>query len=99
MKERIQVSESMLDVIAGMLSPTNPELTKEDVRSLFSEENSKTTDCNTQLFTRREVAERLKVSLPTIARWLAEGTLKKIKIGGSVRIAESEIQRHLQQAA
>ncbi len=99
MSARIIVPDNMLDAITAMLSAANPGLTKEDVQKLFNGSDAKTPDEITAVFTRHEVAKRLKVSLSTVDRWLAEGTLKKIQIGGSVRITETEIQRHLQQQA
>lgn len=95
MDTKIHVPDHILDAITAMLSASNPGLTKEDVRVRFDGE----TLGNDQLYRRREVADRLKVSLSTIDRWLAEGTLGKVNIGGSVRITETEIQRLLHQAA
>lgn len=99
MKDQVHVPENILDAITAMLSPTNPELTKEDIRKLFEGSGTTALYIEETVYTRQETAERFKVSLPTINRWLADGTLKKVKIGGSVRITESEIQRHLQKAA
>ena len=96
MNSPIVISDSMLDVITTMLSVSNPGLTKEDVQKLFEGVGEKESTEGTLLFTRFEVAERLKVSLSTVDRWLAEGTLNKVQIGGSVRITEAEIQRLLQ---
>ena len=94
MNSPIIVPENMLDVITTMLSVPNPGLTKEDVQKLFEGSlDTKRSEEDTSVFTRHEVAERLKVSLSTIDRWLAEGTLKKVQIGGSVRITETEIKR------
>ena len=39
------------------------------------------------------VAERLKVSKKCIWSWLYSGRLGKVKLGRSVRIPESEVQR------
>ncbi len=97
MNAPIIVPENMLDAIAAMLSPANPGLTREDIRDLF--DGSETSSDNSEVYTRHEVADRFKVSLSTIDRWLADGTLKKIMIGASVRITEAEIQRHLRQQA
>lgn len=99
MNAPIIVPENMLDAITAMLAPSNPGLKKEDLRNLFDGEDSGMPKENIKVYTRHEVAERLKVSLSTVDRWLADKTLKKIQIGGSVRITESEIQRHLLQQA
>ena len=48
---------------------------------------------NDRLMTVPEVAEYLKVSVPTIWRWLREGTIAGIKIGKSRRIRWSEVVR------
>jgi len=40
-----------------------------------------------------EVAEHLRVSVPTIWRWLRQGTIAGIKIGKSRRIRWSEVAR------
>jgi excisionase family DNA binding protein len=97
MNAPIIVPENMLDAITAMLSPANPGLTKDDVRDLF--DGSKTSSEESAVYTRHEVADRFKVSLSTIDRWLADGTLKKIMIGATVRITEAEIQRLLRPQA
>ena len=44
----------------------------------------------THTYTKKEVAEAFKVHPMTITNWIADGTLKALKIGGVVRItAES----------
>ena len=48
---------------------------------------------NDRLMTVPEVAEHLRVSVPTIWRWLREGTIAGIKIGKSRRIRWSEVAR------
>lgn len=48
---------------------------------------------NDRLMTVPEVAEYLKVSVPTIWRWLREGTIAGIKIGKGRRIRWSEVAR------
>jgi excisionase family DNA binding protein len=48
---------------------------------------------NDRLMTVPEVAEYLRVSVPTIWRWLREGTIPGIKIGKSRRIRWSEVIR------
>ncbi len=97
MDNPIVVPENMLDALTIMLSQANPGLTKDDLRELFR--GAETPSEDSAVYTRHEVAERFKVSLSTIDRWLADGTLKKITIGASVRITESEVQRHLRQQA
>jgi excisionase family DNA binding protein len=50
-------------------------------------------DTNDRLMTVPEVARHLRVSVPTIWRWLREGTIAGIKIGKSRRIRWSEVVR------
>lgn len=47
------------------------------------------------MLTTREVADRLKVKVITIQRWLYSGKLHGIKLpgGGGWRVDESEVQR------
>ena len=40
-----------------------------------------------------QVASLLHVHRNTVARWLREGVIKGVKIGGTVRISEVELQR------
>jgi excisionase family DNA binding protein len=41
--------------------------------------------------TPREVAEYLKISLPTVYRWTREGIFKKYKAGRTSRFLKSEV--------
>ena len=43
-------------------------------------------------YTRRELAELLRVSLDTIDRWKKIGTLKGFTIEGSVRFSQEEVE-------
>ena len=45
-----------------------------------------------QLVTKREVAERLALSIRTIDRLTAKGVLRKIKVLGAVRFRLSDVQ-------
>ena len=91
MNNSLKVNDSHLSVILPLLVGDNPDLTKEDLITVFKgRDYSKDPP-----LTRNEAAQRLKVSLPTIARWLADGTIKHCKIAGTVRIPEAEIQRLL----
>ena len=47
------------------------------------------------LLTRKEVAEKLKVSSPTLKRWRDTGILKGIKIGGSIRYYQEDVEKLL----
>ena len=47
----------------------------------------------TEYFTLPELAERWKISLPTIRRKLSSGELRPVYIGRVVRIEASEVER------
>jgi len=46
-----------------------------------------------KMYTINETAELIKVSKFTIRNWITNGVIKSVKIGGAVRINESEIVR------
>jgi excisionase family DNA binding protein len=46
-----------------------------------------------------EVAERLRVSTPTVYRWIDEGALAALRIGRQYRIRTSVLERLIQEAA
>jgi excisionase family DNA binding protein len=46
-----------------------------------------------ELFTIKEIAEKLKVTEQCIRDWIREGKLPALKIGGVVRIEESTLHR------
>ncbi|MCR4430636.1 MAG: helix-turn-helix domain-containing protein [Tepidanaerobacteraceae bacterium] len=47
-------------------------------------------------YTPQEVAEKLKLNIRTLYKWIREGNIKAVKIGGVWRISESEISRLLE---
>ena len=51
------------------------------------------------LLTPAEVAGMLKVSLPTVYRWIRSGTLPSLRVGRGRRIRESALHAFLQQDA
>ncbi len=91
MNNKLKVSDIHLLSILPLLASENHGLTKEDLIAVFEGKDFS----KDPPLTRNEAAERLKVSLATIARWLADGTIKSSKIAGTVRISEAEIQRLL----
>jgi excisionase family DNA binding protein len=91
MNNNLKLTDHLLSLIHLVLSKEMPDLTKEDLITVFEGKDFS----KDPPLTRNEAAERLKVSLPTIARWLADGTVKSSKIAGTVRISEAEIQRLL----
>lgn len=47
---------------------------------------------NVQILSRQELCSRLKISLPTLDKWTAEGIIKgKIILGGRVRYKWTEV--------
>ena len=52
-----------------------------------------------RLLTAREVADRLRVHVGTVRRWLEENQLRGIRLGGGAgwRIRESELERFLKE--
>jgi excisionase family DNA binding protein len=48
-----------------------------------------------ELFTPQEVAQKLKIDMSTVYRWIREGRLKAVKIGHFWRVSESELSRLL----
>jgi excisionase family DNA binding protein len=52
----------------------------------------------TSLVTPREAAARLDVSDGTIRRWLAEGRIEGVRVGGRLRVAADELERFVQPA-
>ena len=48
-----------------------------------------------ELFTPQEVAQKLKIDMSTVYRWIREGRLKAVKMGHFWRISESELNRLL----
>ena len=48
---------------------------------------------NKEFYTIKEAADALKVSVPTVRRWIEDNTIEARKIGGRWRIPSSEIDR------
>jgi len=46
-----------------------------------------------QFFAPKEVASLLRVSVRTVERWIANGTLPVYEIGGTVRISRQDIEK------
>lgn len=49
----------------------------------------------TMLLTKREAADRLRVSVRSLDRLRSVGAIKTVQIRGSVRVAETEIERFI----
>jgi len=46
-------------------------------------------------YTPQEVADKLKINVRTLYRWIREGKLKAVKVGELWRISETELNRLL----
>ena len=46
-----------------------------------------------KLLSKREVAEILSISVRSVERLVARGIIRKIKIGGSIRFRQCEIEK------
>jgi excisionase family DNA binding protein len=84
-----QIPENIIHGVTAMLAPYCPGLTTERLLTAVSFEPEK--DEVETLLTRKEAAQALKVSLPTVDRCLRDGILPKRKIRGAVRIPSSAI--------
>ena len=48
-----------------------------------------------RLYTPKEVANLLRVSVPTVRRWTVAGKLPYLKIEGSVRFRATDVQKFI----
>ena len=62
------------------------------IRQVIREELSKITDRD-ELYTIKETCSKLKITRPTLHRWVKDGTVKPSRIGGSPRFSAKEIER------
>lgn len=67
---------------------------KDAVRKALEEERAKARP--ESYLTRKESAEALKISLPTLWKLTKEGKIKSANVGRSVKYAESEVKRFQQ---
>jgi excisionase family DNA binding protein len=49
----------------------------------------------TTMLTKREAADRLRVSVRTLDRLRSVGAIRTVKVGAAVRITEAEIERYV----
>jgi excisionase family DNA binding protein len=52
----------------------------------------------TVLLTKKEAADRLRVSVRSLDRLRSQGQLRTVQVRGAVRITESEIERFITQS-
>ena len=86
-----QIPENIANGVAAMLPPYCHGLTAERLLAAISREKEHV-EVET-LLTRKEAAEALKVSVPTIDRCLRDGVLPKRRIRGAVRIPLKAVAR------
>lgn len=85
--DNLQIPQPIVEAAVAMLRPYAPDLTIEKLQTaIFREPVS---DKPVKLLTRKETAELLNVSIPTIDRMLRDGNLPRRKIRGAVRIPQS----------
>ena len=84
-----QIPEHIANGVAAMLAPYCPGLTAERLLSAIAPKKEHAVV--ETLLTRKEAAEALKVSLPTVDRCLRDGVLPKRRIRGAVRIPASAV--------
>jgi len=97
-----KINPSIIAAATGMLQPFVPELSPQTlVKALEEYRATDTANASpfTKPITRKEAAELLDVSLPTINRLLNQGRLQRIKItAGCVRIDSASVKALLQPA-
>ena len=86
-----QIPEHIANGVAAMLAPYCPGMTAERLVSTIATEKERAVV--ETLLTRKEAAEALKVSIPTIDRCLRDGVLPKRRIRGAVRIPTGAVAR------
>lgn len=62
------------------------------IRQVIREELSKVTD-KEEFYTINETCAKLKITRPTLYRWVEKGSLKPSRIGGLTRFSGKEIER------
>lgn len=83
--------------LEGLTVDTLSDIIRETVREELSSTKASPTIINDKYLTRKETANRLKVSLVTLTDWVNRSRLKAYKIGGRVLFRESEVEDALAQ--
>ena len=85
------IPQPIAEAVATMTAPyLGGHITPADIQERLCPQEPKE-----ELLTVFEVRDRLKVSLPTVHRMLSDSRLKKIKIGRSVRVPSSSVDKLL----
>lgn len=88
MKADIILYSSSKDELKGLIAET----LKEELSVFFNKENKLD---DSRLYTRKEVAKILSISLPTLNTWTKQGVIKASRIGNSVRYSAEDIEQAL----
>jgi excisionase family DNA binding protein len=79
---------------------TSPEnlrvLIAETLRTELSSYFSKDEQSDDRLLTRKQVAERLGISLPTLNLWTKEGIVPAVRLNSSVRYRMADVEAAMQ---
>lgn len=73
------------------------DLMREVVQSELAKQKPKQDTSENKLYTRKEVAKMLSISLPTLHERTKDGTIKAHKIGSQVRYKHDDVQSALKQ--
>ncbi len=86
--------------LEGITVETLSDIIRETVQEEVGRSQSQTpinSDMDENYLTRKETADRLRVSLVTLTEWVNRSRLKAYKIGGRVLFRESEVEAALSQ--
>ncbi len=73
------------------------EVIREQLQNFNQEHPTEPAEKPTGLLTRREVAQKLKITLVTLDKYTRAGTLQSYKIGGQIRYKAAEIEKAFEQ--
>lgn len=75
----------------GELRDLIAETVKEQLSTFFANKEP-----DTRLISRKQTAERLNISLPTLHTWTKDGVIPAIRIGGTVKYRICDIENAMQ---
>lgn len=107
MKMKLYPTPEILNATTAMLSPYIPDLSATVLMKAletYNEDNEATAPKQNlrpqKPYTRQEAAKLLEVSLPTIDRYMANGTLKRIRYSAhSVRVTQESVHNLMEGGA
>lgn len=99
MKIQTKITPTVIQAAVAMLSPYVPEISPQSLIQALSDYGTKSATIEKPL-TRKEAAEILGVSLPTINRLLNAGTLRRIRITpAAVKVDPASVRALLNNSA